>query len=161
MKHLTILMGALVLTGCASKAEFVKPKNTDPIDIKILEAANAIQKKFNQLHQLESARKYEVTGKNMQEFDLSHLPALESVISLGGDWNGPLDKLLIKLSAVAGMEKPRFLNIKPASDVVVSVDVEYRRVIDIIKDAYSQSGSKVNMTIKMKERLIEVEYVGL
>ena len=162
MKESIITIGLLaVLTGCSSTATNINPETPDPIELKILDAARTIQKKTNQIYAVEAARHYELTGKGVENFDLSLLPGLEQVMSLGVDWNGPLDKFIVKLSAAAGLNPPRFLHLKPSGGVVVSVDTDYRRLVDMLQDASSQAGSKAKITIKVKERLLEVKYLGL
>ena len=162
MKTSIITFGLLsVLGGCSTTTINANPEKPDPIELKILDAARSIQKKTNQIYAVEAARQFEINGNTPDEFDLSLLPGLQQVVSLGSPWDGPLDKLLIKLSAAAGLNPPRFLDIKPSGGVAVSVDTNYRRVFDMLEDATTQAGSKVKITIKVKERLIEVKYLGL
>ncbi len=159
----SILVCGLItaLSGCSTTGTSAVPQKPDPIELKILEAAKDIQKKTNQIYAVEAARQFEISGANDNSFDLSLLPGLQQVVSLGSPWDGPLDKFLIKLSAAAALNAPRFLDIKPSGGVVVSVDTDYRRVIDMLEDATTQAGSKVKVTIKVKERLLEVQYLGL
>ena len=150
-----------LISGCSFTPEYVEPIKPDPLQLKIYESVKAIQAKSVQLHAIESARHFELNGNNPQEHDLSLIPGLENIVSLGAPWHGPLDKFLIQLSAAAGMNAPRFLTVKPSGGVIVSVDTEYRRVIDMLSDASTQAASKASISIKMKERLFEVKYIGL
>lgn len=153
---LTIL-GAMVLGGCSSTP--LQVNEPDPAVVRLAQVAESIQKHDRDLNDIEAARYVEVHGKSIDKVDLKYFPSLQKVESLGSAWNGPVDKLIIKLSVLGGLNPPRFVNIKPAGDVIVSVNTDYRRIIDMISDAGAQAGSRANISLKAKERLIEVEYI--
>lgn len=158
--HRTIfvaLLSVVVLGGCASNPSFDK-NNPDPAMLRLAQVAEDIQRSSNQLAALEAA-KYRATERGKpQSIDVELLPGLEEVVSLGASWNGPINKLLDKLSYLGGLNPPRYLNVKPAGDVIVNVDTDYRRIIDILQDVGAQTGQRAVLTLKARERVLIVEY---
>lgn len=151
------LLSAVVLGGCASNPSFDK-NNPDPAMLRLAQVAEDIQRSSNQLAALEAAKYRETEGGSPQPIDVELLSGLEKVVSLGASWNGPIDKLLDKLSYLAGLNPPRYLNVKPAGDVIVNVDTDYRRIIDILQDVGAQAGQRAVITLKARERVLIVEY---
>lgn len=149
------------MLGCAnSPDETLQPQDVDPLLQRIHESVKVIQSRSRDLHAIESARYRELTGKNLEEHDLSLAPGLLKVVSLGANWNGPLDKLITQLSVMANLNPPRFLRIQPAGGILVSVDTDYRRISDMMADVSAQAGTRAKITLKMRERLFEVEYLS-
>ncbi|MFA0809383.1 DotD/TraH family lipoprotein [Microbulbifer epialgicus] len=152
-----ILSTVSVISACSSTPLDIN--EPDPASIRLAQVAESIQKHDNDLADIEMARYLETHGAGPEEIDVSKIPSLERIESLGAAWHGPIDKLVIKLSVLAGLNPPRFLSVKPSSDVIVNVNTDYRRIIDMLHDAGTQAGSRANVTLKVKERLIEVEYL--
>lgn len=151
------MLGAGALSGCSSTP--LPVNEPDPAVVRLAQVAESIQKHNRDLNDIEAARYLEVHGKSIYKVDLKHFPSLQRVESLGAAWHGPLDKLIDKLSVLGGLNPPRYVNIKPAGDVIVNVRTDYRRILDMLSDAGVQAGSRANVTLKAKERLIEVEYI--
>lgn len=154
---ITILVVTLFLGGCAANQRFDK-ETPDPAQLRLTQVAEDIQRSSNELAAIETA-KYRATHKGKpRQIDVSLLPGLEKSVSLGASWNGPIDKLIDKLSLLAGLNPPRYLNVKPAGDVIVNVDTDYRPIIDILEDVGAQTGQRAVITLKARERLLIVEY---
>lgn len=158
IKKITILLPVclMTLTGCSSK--LFNPNTPDPAMVRISQVAETIQKHDNDLAAIETARYLEKNKTPIQEINVSDIPSLERVVSLGGAWHGPIGPLVTKLSSLGGLNAPRFIGVKPSSDVVVNVNTDYRRIVDMLHDAGTQAGSRAKVVLKMKERLVEVEY---
>tara|TARA_R110002073_G_scaffold336519_1_gene534645 strand:+ start:1856 stop:2350 length:495 start_codon:yes stop_codon:yes gene_type:complete len=149
--------GLILVSACTTN-----PLNLnlpDPASVRLAQVAESIQKHDNDLADIEMARYIETNGIAPRAIDVSSLPALEKVVSLGAAWHGPIDKLINKLSVLGGLSSPRYLGVKPSGDVIVNVNTDYRRIIDMLHDAGTQAGSRAKITLKMKERLVEVEYI--
>ncbi len=154
---LASIISAALFSGCASNAAFDK-SSSDPAMLRLAQVAEDIQRSSNELAAIEAAKYRATSGVRLQEIDVELLPNLEKVVSLGASWNGPMDKLLNKLSHLAGLNAPRYLNVKPSGDVIVNVNTDYRRIIDILEDVGSQSGQRAVITLKARERVLIVEY---
>lgn len=151
----------LLLSGCVShKTVELEAVSSDPILTKLKEASEVVRDKAVQLQAVENARYKRLTGEEIQTSDISILPSLNEIINLGDNWDGPLDSLLIEVSAIANLNKPRFLRVKPAGGVIVSVDTDFRTAAQIVSQAQASAGSRARITLKVKERLFEVEYLA-
>lgn len=149
--------GSIGLSACSSSP--LRVNEPDPAAMRLAQVAESIQAHDNDLADIEMARYVRDNGKGPDAIDVSMVPSLEKVVSLGAAWHGPIDKLVDKLSVLAGLNPPRYLGVKPSGDVIVNVNTDYRPIIDMLHDAGTQAGSRANLTLKAKERLIEVEYV--
>ena len=157
-KRLLLIVGSTAgLAACGTNP--LKVNEPDPAAMRLAQVAESIQEHDNDLADIEMARYVRDHGTGPQALDVSMVPSLEKVVSLGVAWHGPIDKLIDKLSVLAGLNSPRYLGVKPSGDVIVNVNTDYRRIIDMLHDAGTQAGSRANVTLKAKERLIEVEYI--
>ena len=157
-KILCLCIGVILVAGCSSTKKTLYVKDTDPAILKLVEVADSIAAYDRKLSAVEAAKYYKATGKTIGNHDISMIPGLNQVESLGATWNGPLDKLLIELSVLANLNAPRFINRKPPGGIMVSLKTDYRRIIDMILDAESQT-AQANISLKMRERLLEIEYI--
>jgi len=157
-EKIVILFGTGVfISGCNTVPLDIN--QPDPAAVRLAQVAESIQKHDNDLADIEAAKYVEINGRGIQPIDTSFTPTVEKVVSLGTAWHGPLDPLIDKLSVLAGLKSPRYLGVKPSSGVIVNVNTDYRRIIDMLHDAGTQAGSRAHVTLKVKERLIEVEYI--
>lgn len=156
-KKIILLTCGFSVAGCSTTQLDVN--QPDPASVRLAQVAESIQKNDNDLADIESARYVETHGTGPKAIDVSQLPTLEKVVSLGTAWHGPIEPLVNKLSVLAGLNPPRILGVKPSADVVVNVNTDYRRIIDMFHDAGTQAGSRAKLTLKMKERLVELEYI--
>ncbi|MFB1036276.1 MAG: DotD/TraH family lipoprotein, partial [Sinobacterium sp.] len=85
-------------------------------------------------------------------------PSLSQYHYLGDEWTGPLEPLLEKITELSGLNDIRYLNVKPANPIIIYVDTKSRRLIDILADSGYQARNRAKVTLKVKERLIQVEY---
>jgi len=158
IKSLVYIFGGLSLFAC-SAAKKLDINEPDPASVRLAQVAESIQMHDNDLNDIEMARYVEVNGKGPIPIDTTYLPSVNKVVSLGAAWHGPLDKLVDKLSVLAGLNKPRYLGVKPSSDVIVNVNTDYRPIIDMLRDAGTQAGSRALVGLKVKDKLIEIEYI--
>ena len=152
-----VIAGGALISACSSTPLDIN--QPDPAVVRLAQVAESIQQHDNDLADIEMTRYLEANGSGPGVIDVSYLPALDKVVSLGAAWHGPIDQLVNKLSVLAGLNEPRYLGVKPTGDVVVNVNTDYRRIIDMLHDAGTQAGSRAKVTLKMKERLVEIEYI--
>ncbi|MCU7950949.1 MAG: DotD/TraH family lipoprotein [gamma proteobacterium symbiont of Bathyaustriella thionipta] len=158
----SVLFVAMVVlsSGCTitpDVREELKINNEDPSLAKLAASADNIQKYWNDIAAMDSAI-YQKNNKVRPGFNSNHMPGLEKLISLGDSWSGPVEPL-VKEVATLTEYKFRTLGVKPAADVLVTVDTSYRRAVDILADAGYQSGKRAVIRVLAKDRVIEVEYV--
>ncbi len=147
------------LGGCQT-TQLKQHQHSDPAEMLIAQAAQSIKNLNRELVDIEAANYVHTTGKKLPVIDMSYMPGLNQRVSLGAQWAGPLDKLIIRLSAMARLNKPRFIGVKPAGDVIISMGTERRPMIEFFQDAGTQAGSRAHVTLKMNERYVLVEYVS-
>ena len=157
MRMVLLLFATIIFSGCQSTGSELEVKETDPVLNKIALLAKTIANDNSRLAALERA-KYSSLDNMPSEQELQLLPNLVQVVSLGDTYNGSMERFVHDLSLHAGMNAPRILNLKPSSDIIVSIDADYRRVYDIFLDVISQSGTRAKLTYKVAENLIEIEY---
>jgi len=147
----------IFLAGCANSKQY-KLSEPDPGVVRLNEVAESIQKHSNDLADIEAAQYMDQTGKKLPSTDTRYVSTLNNPISLGDDWNGSLFKLVQTIAGLSGYEV-RTLNVEPPGGVIVNVPGEYRRMVDILRDAGTQAGSRAKVVVKAKEKVIEIEYV--
>ncbi|MGP5159723.1 DotD/TraH family lipoprotein [Pseudoalteromonas prydzensis] len=151
-------LAILSLGGCSSTPKNIVVEESDPAMQQLLAVAKDISKYERQLYEIESARYIEVNKNKIGTFDLHFIPSLEQYYSLGDQWVGPIEPLLEQISEIAGLNPPRYLNVKPSNGIIIYVDTKRRKLIDILADAGNQARQKAKVTLKVREKVIQVEY---
>ena len=146
-----------ILSGCSSSHELRK-NEPDAAVVRLAQVAESIQAHSNDLADIEATRYKENRGKEFKKLSTEFVPGLHKVVSLGSSYHGPLDKIVDKLASLAGLE-PLYMNIKPAGDVMVDVDTNYRRIVDMLHDIGTQAGYRAKITVKARSKFIIVEYI--
>ena len=133
-------------------------KEADPSVEALAVSAMNVQRQYADLVAMESSLFKRDNKGTTVGFDPKLVPGMQRVISLGKDWNGPVEPLIAEIAGLSNYTL-RPIGKKPAGDVLVSVDTNYRRIIDILSDAGAQAGSRAVIRVLAKDRVIEVEYV--
>jgi len=149
-----------VCAGCSSSPKNVVVAKSDPAIQQLLRVAEEMASYERKLYEIESARYMEANLEKIEAFDMYFIPSLDGYYELGDEWAGPIEPLLDNISKMAGLNPPRYLNVKPANQIIVYVDTERRKLIDVLADAGNQARNRAKVTLKMKERLIQVEYAA-
>jgi len=158
MKKVLLIAAATLMVGCTTNITHqVNTNEPDPAVVRLTQVADSIQQQANELANIKAAEYAEkYPGKAYK--GQYKVPGMSRIVSLGGDWHGPLDEVVMKLSSLAGYGEPKILGKKPAGDVMVSIKSEYRPIIDILHDAGTQAGDKAIVTVRAKSQIIEIEY---
>jgi len=146
--------------GCSNTPKNVVVAESDPAIQQLLQVAEEFASYERKLYEIESARYIEAKIDKIESFDMYFIPSLDGYYQLGDEWSGPIEPLLDKISEIAGLNPPRYLNVKPANHIIVYVDTNRRKLIDVLADAGHQARNRAKITLKMKERLIQVEYAA-
>jgi hypothetical protein len=154
---LTIIQ-SLCLFGCTSTPSDVLVMESDPAIQQLMLVAEDIATYERRLYQIESSRYIDAGKEKLGEYDMYFTPSLSQYHYLGDEWTGPLEPLLEKITELSGLNDIRYLNVKPANPIIIYVDTKSRRLIDILADSGYQARNRAKVTLKVKERLIQVEY---
>ncbi|MFK5948885.1 MAG: DotD/TraH family lipoprotein [Methylococcales bacterium] len=160
IKNILVISIAVSLVGCASSPDIKEELSInegDPALARLAASAENIQRQWNDIAAMESAL-YKKNHSNMSVgFKSDAVPGLQRLISLGDEWTGPVEPLVREVAGLTDYGI-RVLGVKPAADVLVSVDTSYRRAIDILADAGYQSGKRAVIRILARDKIVEVEY---
>jgi defect-in-organelle-trafficking protein DotD len=151
------LLGVVSLSGCSTTPMNIN--DPDPAVMRLAQIAENIQRHDNDLVDIEMARYVKQFGAPPKTSNANKIPSLQKVESLGEKWHGPLDKLVIMISTMAGLNPPVFYGVKPSGDVFVNVNTDYRPLIDMLQDAGVQAGSRAKVVVKAKDKRIVTTYV--
>lgn len=155
-----VILMVLTVAGCSSTKKNIVVAESDPAIQQLLRVAEDISSYERQLYEIESARHIEAGEEKIGSFDMYFIPSLDRYYSLGDEWVGPIEPLIEQISNIAGLNPPRYLNVQPSSGIIVYVDTNRRKLIDILADAGNQARQQAKVTLKMRERLIQVEYAN-
>lgn len=155
---ITLLL--FVLAGCASSKKNIVVEEPDPAVAQLLQLAKDIANYERQLYEIESARYIEAGNEKIGDFDMRFLPSMDAYYSLGDKWVGTIEPLIEQISQIAGLNPPRYLNVRPSNGIIVYVDTRSRKLIDILADAGNQARQRAKVTLKVKEKVIQVEYAS-
>lgn len=158
LKKIVILVGLVSIFGCSTTPKNLVVSESDPAITQLLQVVKEISEFERKLYEIESARLLETNQGKIQEFDMYFLPSLNDYHSLGDDWSGPMEPMIELVSEMAGLNPPRFLNVKPANPIIITLNTDRRKLIDILADAGNQARSRARVTLKIKERLVQIEY---
>lgn len=154
---LLTLQGTM-LFGCSVTPSNVMVMDGDPALRQLIMVAEDIATFERRLYQIESSRYIDTGKEKIGEYDMYFIPSLAEYYNLGDQWTGPLEPLLERITELSGLNDIRYLNVKPANPIIVHVDTSSRKLIDILSDSGHQARARAKVTLKMKERLIQVEY---
>lgn len=146
------------ISGCSSTPQNVMLMESDPAIQQLIAVANDIASYERRLYQIESSRYIDTGKEKIVEYDMYYTPSLAQYYNLGDEWTGPLEPLLERITEMSGLNDIRYLNVKPANPIIVYVDTKSRKLIDILADSGNQARTRAKVTLKVKERLIQVEY---
>lgn len=156
-KAISLSLAAVILTGCSTTRLDIN--DPDPAVMRLAQVAEDIQRHDNDLVDIEMARYIKRFGAKPKINNADLIPSLQKVVSLGESWSGPIDKLIIKISTIAGLQPPQFNGVKPSGDVIVNVNTDYRPLIDMLQDAGVQAGSRAKVVVLAKDQRIVTTYV--
>ncbi len=159
-RNFLLLSSALVLvltTGCSGpgvKFSGDSPQvvaSPDKVSLMLAESSDRASTALETLAAVEKAR-----TPATQMSPVQNVPAeLRRAITI--NWVGPIDPIVKTLADRAGYG---FLELgkKPTIPVVVSIDAENQRVIDVLRDIGLQLGMRGDVKVDAEARMIEIYY---
>jgi hypothetical protein len=156
---LIIFFSSILLNaGCSSTPSEVMLHESEPAIQHLISVAEDIASYERRLYQIESSRYIDAGKEKIGEYDMYYTPSLAQYYNLGDEWTGPLEPLLERITELSGLNDIRYLNVKPSNPIIIYVDTKSRKLIDILADSGNQARERAKVTLKIKERLIQVEY---
>ncbi len=85
-------------------------------------------------------------------------PELKRAVTV--NWVGPVEQITKKMAERAGYQF-MILGDQPPIPVVVSLDVENRPVLDVLRDLGLQMGRRANIRVDGSRRIVEIHYASI
>ncbi|MBI4031999.1 MAG: DotD/TraH family lipoprotein [Proteobacteria bacterium] len=160
MIRCAVLAGFAVIVFALSACTSGKPVKGDPqiaaqpdkVSAMLAEAADRASVALETLAAVEQARTPDATVEPVDNAP----PELQRAITV--NWIGPVEPITRKLADRAGYMFQTVGNAPPVP-VVVSVDVENKPVIDVLRSVGLQLGSRANVRVDGLRRIVEIHYV--
>ncbi len=154
-RFVIVFIAATMLSACAyHQTEMRDPQvvtSPDKISLMLAEAADKASNALQTLAAVEQARSPAVAVQPIHNAP----PELMRAMTL--TWYGPAEQLVKKLADRASYT---FLALgdRPPVPLTVSLDVENKPVIDILRDAGLQLGLRADIKVDSTRRVVELQY---
>lgn len=154
---LPLVLSLAVLSGCSSsngKFSSGSPQivaSPDKVSAMLAESADRASLALETLAAVERAK-----TPNSTVAPIENVPT-ELARAMTVNWVGPIEPITKTLADRAGYGF-KVLGNKPAVDVVVSIDSENQKVVDILRDIGLQLGMRGDVKVDARNRMIEVSY---
>lgn len=146
----------VALTACTT-GKSVEPQLVASPDSVSLMLAEAAGKASTALETLAAVEQVRTPGAEVGSIP-NVPPELRRAVTIS--WTGPAEPLVKKMADRAGYAFMTIGNPSPVP-LVVSVDVENRPVMDIMRDVGLQMGSRADLKVDASRRLVEIRYAPL
>ena len=156
--HLIIIAAfSSLLISCSSESYVVRGQNAqlvaapDRVTAMLAEAADRASVALETLAAVEQARSPNIAVGPISEVP----PELDRAVTI--NWIGPVEPIAMKLADRAGYAFQTVGN-PPPVPIVVSLDVENKPVIDILRSLGLQLGVRADIRVDGERRMVEVHY---
>ena len=162
MKQSFIIPFLLFISACTTTKSNLSVQEPDPALVRIQESVRAIERHSMELAKIQQAKYHKLNGGVISESGVpsNYIPGLNESVSLGPTYEGPLEGILKELSLLAGLSEPRFIGLPPTSGIIVSLSTDYKTVDHMLKDISAKTSSRVQITLKVRDRYLEVQYLS-
>lgn len=157
---LPLFLGLSLTTGCSntvggsSKFSAGSPQIVASPDTVSAMLAESADRASNALETLASVEKARTPGTEMSP--IADVPTeLRRTITV--DWVGPIEPIAKTLADRAGYGF-LVLGNEPSIPVVVSIDAENTRVVDVLRDLGLQLGMRGDVKVDARSRMVEIYY---
>ncbi len=153
---LTVLVSACALSACAPGQPIFNrtPQvvaSPDKVSAQLAEAADRASVALETLAAVEQARSPGIAVAPIENAP----PELRRAITV--NWVGPVEQITKTLADRAGYSFNVIGN-KPVTPVVVSLDVENKPVIDVLRNIGLQLGMRADIRVDGTRRVVEIQY---
>ena len=152
------LAAIVLLTGCEN-GNFVKAKNPqvaanpDKISAMLAQSADRASRSLEQLAAIEQTR-----TPNASVAPVSNAPReLRRAITI--NWVGPAETVTKQMADRASYQF-RVLGEQPSVPVVVSLDKDNARIIDVLRDIGLQLGARADVKVDAQAKIVELQYAS-
>ncbi len=150
------LLGAVTLSACSSTENYSNnhPQIVAAPDSVSAMLANAADKASNALQTLAAVEAARTPAPEVGPVGDAP-PELRRAITV--NWGGPVDPISKTLADRAGYEF-QTIGTPPPNPLVVSLDIENRPIIDVLRDIGLQMGVRGDIKVDSARKVIEIHY---
>lgn len=153
---LTLMACACMLSACSTGTPIFKSTpqvvaSPDKVSAQLAEAADRASVALETLAAVEQARAPGIAVAPIE----SAPPELRRAITV--NWVGPVEQITKTLADRAGYSF-NIVGNTPATPVVVSLDVENKPVIDVLRNIGLQLGMRADIRVDGTRRVVEIQY---
>lgn len=154
LKKISIITAIVLLAGCAKPVPIAEPQLVATPDRVSMLLAEAADRSSRSLETLAAIEQYQTPKAKLSP--ISNAPIeLQRAVTMS--WVGPVDQVAKRLSEHAGYSFMA-LGDRPPVPIVVSLDVENRPVIDVLRDIGLQMGTRADIRVDASRKLVELQY---
>ncbi len=155
LQMLSLSVFMLLATGCALTHQdgINAQSEMDPIYPMLLQSARRIEQSLALLAEAEQSEKMQ--RNPVQPRTVKAIAGMQQIVRM--PWQGPLEKAVNKLAAIAGFTV-KFLGRAPAIPILVQIGQDATAVSDHLHSLGIQAGSRADLVVDPLLKLIEVRY---
>ena len=143
------------MTGCSTPWNYGSTSpvvaTPDAVSVRLADAADKVGNALQSLASVEQTRTPAPLPPTMPAPD----DGLKTPITVS--WEGPIAPLLLRLANRAGYQYQQVGPV-PGTPITVSINVVGKPILEILRDAGLQAGTKANLLVDSNRRLVELEY---
>lgn len=144
------------ISGCASEPKVEAPApQQDQALLMLQKTAHSIQQSLNQLAE---AEQYEKMRQKPNEPRIrKQIQGMEAAVTM--PWSGTIEQAVSKLAGFSGYEV-KFMGRPPIIPILVQIGREPATVSDHLRNMGIQAGSRADLVIDPKQKVVEVRYAN-
>ncbi len=155
---LGILALSVLLCACTPEAHnadsIPKSPKLDPAEVKLAEAADSVSRSLQSLAENQQATNPQPKHFNApdpSDYGMSNLTTM--------NWSGPIEPLVQQISKATGYQL-RVTGVSPAIPILVNINVKDVSLGQVLRDAGYQCGSRADIVIFPRSKVIELLYAN-
>lgn len=144
------------ISGCASQPKVEAPvPQQDQALLMLQKSAQSIQQSLNQLAE---AEQYEKMKQKPNEPRIrKQIQGMEAAVTM--PWSGTIEQAVSKLASFSGYEV-KFMGRPPVIPILVQIGREAATISDHMRNIGIQAGSRADLVIDPKQKIVEVRYAN-
>ena len=153
-RFIVLLLSVLSLQACETSIITSKPQMVASPDRVSLMLAEAADRSSRALETLSAIEQYKSPESSIAPIRNAPIELRRAVTTT---WVGPVEIISKTLADKAGYGF-MILGDEPPVPIVISLDVENRQVIDVLRDIGLQMGSRADIIIDDEYKMVEIQY---
>ncbi len=141
------------LYGCVTPPQNEPKQQQDQAVTMLQKTARSIESSLTQLAEAEQFEKMKLRPSEPRIY--KQIPGMGDVVTM--PWQGTLEQAVSRLAQFSGYEV-KFLGRTPAVPILVQIGREPATISDHIRNVGIQAGSRADLIVDPKQKIVEVRY---